>query len=134
MWRLWLGDPAKLKSLDDMKVWANSVNIVLFSVLSYGTPCPEIQKITQDTSEVAMDIAKILENLSLLLRGRKLSVVLEDKIWTIYFDPENKVLRREIPAIIVEDDGTVKPAFHSVDVQEMTFGAIITVLSSGVRQ
>lgn len=115
------------------EAWVTTfADYIFFTVLRYSNICKDIQKIAQNVGgELPMDIAKILTNMSALLRGRKLTVTLDGTKRVYSYNAHDNVLQYEIDAIIVRPDLTTESSTHTSTAPDMPMEELLNILTSG---
>ena len=130
-WRVWLGDVSQLREGDGQKWVTDFADIIALSVLSYSRQCPEIEKIAQKIEEVPMNIAKILGNMSALLRGRRLTVMVDMEPRVYFYDMENNSLHYEMPALTMKPGEAPQASTYVCSAPNMPFSELVAILTTG---
>lgn len=130
-WRVWLGDVTKLREGDGQRWVTDFADKIMFTVLSYARPCPETAKIAQKVEEEPMDIAKVLGNMSALLRGRRLTVTVNGEQRVYFYDAVNSSLHYEMPAVIMKPGEQPQPSTYVCGAPNMAFSEVIAILTTG---
>lgn len=78
-----------------------------------------------------MNIAKILGNMSALLRGRRLTVMVNMEPRVYFYDAQNNSLHYEMPAVIMKPGEAPQPSTYVCSAPNMPFSELIAVLTTG---
>ena len=131
-WRVWLGDASLLREGDGQKWVTDFSDVITFNLLQYTRQCPEIAKIVQKVEEVPMNIVKILENMSALLRGKRLTVYVNMEPRFYFYDSANNTLHYEMPAVLVRPDEPPQASTYTCAAPNLPFGELVAILATGV--